>query len=669
MTQKEGAQVKVDKVTLEVMRIYFQAVVEEMARVVERTAFTTFVKETADFSTGLISTSGEYIAYPWKLGATGFLGLNMRKAIDFIPCYDEGDIVLMNDPYTTGALGTHLPDLHALKPIFYEGEIVAYGYAFIHFSDVGGTVPASIWPRAVELFQEGFRLRPTKLFRAGVLNQDVLDILLDNCRIPERNWGDIKAMVAGLNTCERRVHEIIVKFGLETVKAGIFDILDLVEQRARGVLASIPAGSYSFVDYLEDDLVSDVPIRIALTMTVKGDSVHLDFTGTDPQVSAALNIPTDGGPHPFMAHALMAYIFTEDNSIHKAGSVMRPITMTLPEGTVVNPQFPAACGVRWATVMRVVDTVLGALAQAVPGKVPAAPSGAVSPIVCSLTDPRSERRHVAVVEPLLGGAGGRWNGDGVDAGDPIIGFTRNTPAESIEADIPIVLRRYHLIPDSGGPGRYRGGMGIRMDFQVYHPDTIVVARGLERFKLQPWGIAGGLCGTAGEVILNPDFLTPSSLGKIDSLRLEPGDIISFRSPSGGGYGDPLDRDPELVAMDVHSELVSERAARDEYGVVLHNGVVDAMGTAQLRAQLRAERGQRDGFDYGPFRHELEERWPPEISGECARLVNSLPTSVRDYAKHRIFEAVQEVARTRKPKMSDVHEALDAVMERLNRALP
>jgi N-methylhydantoinase B len=240
--------------------------------------------------------------------------------------------------------------------------------------------------------------------------------------------------------------------------------------------------------------------------------------------------------------------------------------------------------------------------------------------------------------------------------------------ESIEADIPIVMRRYDLLPDSGGPGRHRGGMGIRMDFQVYHPNAIVTARGQERFKIQPWGVAGGTCGTEGATIVNPDGPNPKVIGKIDYLPLEPGDIVSIRAPAGGGHGDPLEREPELVATDVRAGLVSPGAARDAYGVVLRDGSFDAAATAELRARLRAERGATNRFDYGPFRRGLEERWPVEVSGECARLVNTLPVAVRDYVKHRIFDVIQEVAKVRRPEVSDVRTAWEAVTARLERAL-
>lgn len=657
----------IDKITLEVLNNHFRAIVEDMARVIQRTAFTTFVKETADFSAGLISLSGEYVAFPWNLGATGFIGTNFIKTINAIPSYDEGDIILMNDPYTGFGPCTHLPDLHLLKPIFDRGEIVAYAYAFIHSSDVGGTVPASVWPRASELFQEGLRLRPAKLFRAGVLNVDLMNVLADNSRIPEMNWGDVNSMVAAVNTCERRLRETIAKFGRETVQGAITALLDHAEERSRAVLANIPDGSYSFVDYMEDDMVSDVPIRLEVTINARGGSVHLDYTGTDPQVASALNVPTGGGTTPLAALSLIAYIFTEDPDMPRIGSILRPVKMTLPYGSVINPAFPAACGVRWGTVIRLADTVVGALNKAIPGKVPAASAGSISPIVCSLLDLRTGGRHVTVIQPLMGGGGGWSNGDGVDGCEPISGNTRNTPVESIEADIPIVIRRYHLIQDSGGAGRYRGGLATRLDFQVFHPDTIVTARGMERFKIQPWGTAGGFCGANGAAVINPDG-SARPIGKIDSLRLQPGDVLSVRAPAGGGYGDPLDREPDLVRADVSSHFVSNEAARDQYGVVLREGIVDENQTGQLRARLRRERGARPIFDYGSFRLSLEERWPLDVSGECARLVGSLPPSVRDYVKHRLFESIQLVSATRRPQIGDLKGAWDSVMTQLQRAL-
>jgi N-methylhydantoinase B len=656
----------IDRVTLEVLRNYYQAIVEDMARIMERTAYTTFVKETADFSNGLVSTRGEYVAYPWNLGASSYLGMNMKSALEYFDRYDEGDIVICNDAYLSGPLCTHLPDVHILRPIFHQGRIICWGYAFVHSSDMGGAVPASVWPRATEIFQEGLRLRPTKLYRAGVLNEDVKNLILDNCRIPELNWGDIKGMCAAVNSCDRRVQEMVRKFGAETVVEGIDAVLDYAEQRARAALAKIPDGTYRFADYMEDDLQSEVPIRLKVALTVSGSDVHLDFTGSDPQVASALNIASHGVTHPFLCQAINAYIVSEDPQIPKASSLLRPVRVTAPPGSVVNSLFPAPIGVRYATVLRVLDAVLGALAQALPGRIPAAPAGAISPVVASVLDPLTGARQVQVVEPMLGGGGGRPTMDGLDGADSTSGFLRNTPVEAIEAEVPIVMRRYHLIPDTGGAGEHRGGLAIRLDFQVFHPHAIVTARGMERFRLEPWGVVGGRAGTAGSCIVNRGTPRARDIGKVDVLHLEPGDVVSIFSPSGGGHGDPRRRDPERVRADVRAGYLTPARALEEYGVVLADGAVDAEATARRRAAMP---GPSNGaFDYGRRRAELERRWPPALQDAALSLLETVPPAVRDWGKHRIYAHVQAVATTRPPTVADVEAAWGEVRARLARAL-
>lgn len=659
----------IDRVTLEVLRNYYQAIVQDMARIMERTAYTTFVKETADFSTGLVSTGGEFVAYPWNIGASSYLGLNMKSALDYFDRYDAGDIVICNDAYLSGPLCTHLPDVHILRPIFHEGRIVAWGYAFVHSSDVGGAVPASVWPRATEIFQEGLRLRPTKLYRTGRLNEDVKNVILDNCRIPDMLWGDIKAMCAAVNSCDRRVHEMIGKFGVATVVEGIDAVLDYAERRARAALARIPDGTYRFTDYMEDDLQSEVPIRIKVALTVEGDSVHLDFTGSDPQVASALNVATGGVTHPFLCQAINAYIVTEDPDIPKASSILRSVRVTAPPGCVVNSLFPAPIGVRYATVLRVFDAVVGALAQALPGRIPAAPAGAISPVVASLLDPLTGTRHVQVVEPMLGGGGGRPHMDGLNGADSTSGYLRNTPVESIEAEVPIVMRRYHLIPGTGGPGEHRGGLAVRLDFQVFHPQAIVTARGMERFRLEPWGVAGGRAGTSGSCVIDRGTPRARNVGKVDVLRLEPGDVISIFSPAGGGHGDPRRRDPERVREDVRAGFLSPAQAREQYGVVLVDGVVDGAATARARGAMPAP---PDGlFDFGPRRAELERRWPPALQDAAVRLLESVPAAVRDWGKHQIYDRIQAIAAERapaRPTVEDVEAAWVEIRSRLARAL-
>jgi N-methylhydantoinase B len=510
------------------------------------------------------------------------------------------------------------------------------------------------------------RLRPTKLFRGGVLQEDVKNLISDNCRIPEVNWGDIKAMVAAVSSCDRRIQGMIGKFGLATVVEGIDAVLDYAEQRARVAIRKIPDGTYRFTEYMEDDLRSEVPIRIQVALTIAGDAIHLDFTGTDPQVGSALNIASHGVTHPFLCQAINAYLVTEDPGIPKASSILRPVRVTAPAGCLVNALFPSPIGVRYGTVLRVFDAVLGALAQALPGRVPAAPAGGISPVVASVLDLMTGQRQVQVVEPMLGGGGGRPEMDGISGADSTAGFLRNTPVESIEAEVPIVMRRYHLIPDTGGAGEYRGGLAVRLDFQVFHPHAIVTARGMERCRLEPWGVAGGRAGTMGSCVVNRGTPRARDIGKVDVLHLEPGDVVSFFSPSGGGHGDPRGRDPEAVRADVRAGFLSVGRAREAYGVALADGQVDAAATARLRAAMPAP--PHGAFDFGERRAEMERRWSPAIQDAAHRVLASVPPAVRDWGKHQIYERIREIGGARPPTTADVDAAWADIRARLARAL-
>ncbi len=659
---------RLDTLTVEILRNYLQGAVEEMAYVVERTAYTTFVKETADFTCGLLTPSGEFFAYPVELGVASFGGISYAHTLEAVGPLEPGDVVITNDPYGSAAAATHLPDIHLIRPICWEGRLVAYGAGFLHSSDVGGMVPASISPRASEIFQEGLRLPPKKLFVRGAVNRDLLDVILANCRIPEQNWGDLQALVAGLTTGERRMHELIRRFGSDTVDKAMDDLIDYATRKVEALIRKMPVGRYEFADYIEDDVVTDIPIRLKVALTIGDGQIHLDFTGSDVQVASALNVPTAGRVHPFMAIALVNYFVTRDRTIPLNAGVLKRVRMTLPEGSVVNPKFPAACGVRYATVMRIYDAVLGALARAVPAHIPAASGGQGCMVALSLPDPEAGRRHVTVIEPMIGGGGGRPARDGIDGCDASLGFLKTTPAETLEAEVPIVVRRFHLIPDSAGPGRFRGGFAVRLDFQVFRPEGLVTARGMERLRFAPWGVAGGMAGTTGRAVLNPGTTGERSLPKIDVLALEPGDVLSIRTPGGGGHGDPWKRPPAQVLADVVAGLVSRDHAREAYGVIVDADGVDEAATAARRAAgrgktplgetLPADPGVTRGsempvgklmeapFDFGPARREHERRWPPGLQDSFIALLMSLPAPYRAYVRRTLYPRVDALAAQR-----------------------
>ncbi|RXZ81908.1 hydantoinase B/oxoprolinase family protein [Paenibacillaceae bacterium] len=642
---------RTDPVTLEIMRSYYNAIASGMGHIIERTSMTTFVKESADFATALAAPSGEFFVYPQSVGVTIFMGLSLRQAISACEPLEQGDIVITNDPYSTDGLATHLPDVHVFKPIFVDQELIGYAWSFVHCSDVGGLVPASISPLATDIHQEGLRIPPVKLYRQGKVNRDVLSFLDGNSRVPGLNMGDINAMVAAVNTAEARMHKMAHKFGVQAVRHSMLDLLEQGEQRARQVIAAIPDGSYAFADYLDDDMVSDIPIRLALTLTVKGTDMILDFTKCDSQVSTAFNLVTNGKPHSFMLQGLINYIISTDPYIPVNGGIIAPISVIAPSGSIVNPEYPASVGVRHAVTMRLYSAVLGALAQAVPELVPAAGAGQAAIVVLSTPGDDGKSRQMAVVEPMGGGGGGQSDMDGVDGIDHASGFLQNTPIESLEQHIDVMVRRYELLPDTGGAGLHRGGHAIGLDFEIIKHESIVTARGLERMSFQPWGLTGGQAGSLGHIVLNPDG-ERKPVPKISVLTPDAGDVISIRSPGGGGWGNPLDRDPDLVVQEVADGLLSVSRAAEAYGVVVAELINDDSGLLYTwdrldTQELRAERQRQIAgtvqplWQFGTAREAYEERFTPEASDTLAVLLLELPASLRWHRKQEVHQALAE----------------------------
>ncbi len=342
---------------------------------------------------------------------------------------------------------------------------------------------------------------------------------------------------------------------------------------------------------------------------------------------------------------------TIDPTVPVNGGLMRPVRITAPEGSVVNSVFPAPVGVRYAITMLVYNTVQGLIAQALPGTTPAAGPGQTTILAISLMEPASGRRQVTVIQPMIGGSGGRNVGDGIDGNDFSQGSLANTPTESVENEVSVLVREYATIPDSAGPGEHRGGLALRLDFQVFHPDTIVTARGMGRFRFQPWGLYGGRAGASGDCWLNPGEEREKQTGKIDMLRLEAGDTFSMRTPGGGGYGDPLDRLPEAVLTDVDDGVVTPEGARRDYAVILTDNGVDEEATAKEREHRRGTRpkgaststggaGDMSLFDVGAARAEYEALFTMEFSDALAECLFTLPAGIRYYAKQKMFARIR-----------------------------
>ena len=323
----------IDRVTLQILANHCAAATESMAQTLFRTAHSTFVKETEDFTTGLATPEGMTFASPYDLGATWFVGLDYGRVLKMIDKYEEGDICLTNDPYS-GFVCTHSPDIHLWKPIFHKGELMCFAVGHVHNTDVGGAVPASLSRANVEVHQEGIRFPPVKLYRRGELNRELLDTMLLNVRMPEQNWGDLKAQVAAMKTGERKVHEMIQRFGADVFREGIQDLLGYAEQQARHVIGKIPDGEYFFADYIDEDSVKGYPCRIAVDLIVKNGELVLDFSQSDPQLTSSINVPTGGDPrHTLLMVPVIYTLYTLDKSILLNAGLLRATSAVLPKGS------------------------------------------------------------------------------------------------------------------------------------------------------------------------------------------------------------------------------------------------------------------------------------------------------------------------------------------------
>ena len=628
----------IDKITLEILKNHCVAAAESMAYTLYRTAHSTFVKETEDFTTGLTTAEGFTFATPTELGATWFVGMNYGNVIKSIDHYEEGDICITNDPYS-GFVCTHTPDMHIWKPIFHEGKIVCFAVGHIHNTDVGGAVPASLSRTLTEVHQEGIRIPPTKIMRGGEINQDVLDILLTNVRMPEQNWGDLKAQLAAVNTGERRVHEMIEKFGIDTFRDGIDDLLDYAETQARAIIRGLPDGEYFFADYMDEDAVDGWPCRIALNLTIEGDSCVFDFSTSDPQLESSMNIPTGGEErHVMMLVGLVYVLYTLDPTLFLNSGVTRVCRCILPKGTIVNPEFPAAVGMRTLSSMRLQEITFGAFVQAAPGRLPASPCSGGPIMNVNSVDNRTSRRVVASIGPISGGAGGNPAEDGAEGSGANSSFLKNTPVEINEAEVPIKILRYGLAQNSGGAGKHRGGLATEMRFQAQAPNTKITARNRDRTRFRSWGVLNGKAGRNSVFLLNPGGNQEVNLGNTDILTIGPGDIVHVASGGSGGWGDPLERDPKAVVRDVRSGFVTDDEASNSYGVVLENGGYDKPATAARRHDMSTAQ-KTHFFDFGPERDEFESIWTDENYETLSDLLAGLPVHWRFFMKHRLFEAV------------------------------
>lgn len=644
-----------DGVILEILRNHFMGVVRELGTVIRNAAHTVFVKETADFGAYLVSPRGEVFMTPDDMGIFITIGTPMDDAIAAVREYHEGDICITNDPESSRGMVTHLPDFFMWTPVFAPGRRgpLCFVFCFIHSTDVGGLVPGSVSPTARDMFEEGMILPPSKLRVRGELNQELIRILMANTRVPELNWGDLRAEMAALDVSRRRMKELIAAYGTEAVERGIDGVLAYSERQARDIIAAIPDGTYSFSDYLEADFGGRpaLPIRIKLDLVVEGSELTLDFSGTDPQVPLALNLATHGkAGHNMIVPALVNHFRSQAPDITYNSGMMRPVRLVVPRGSLLNPEPRAPVGARQATMFRVPEVIMGALAQAVPEQVPACGAGQGAIMLVSAPEFDTGVNRVSILQPLIGGSGARSGVDGIDGVDFVAGFYRNIPTEVLEHDAPILVERYGLRDDVAGAGRTRGGAGLDYALRVLSPQATATCRGMDRVRFRPWGRAGGHPGRQGFARLMTAEGEVRDLGKIDRIEMRPGDLLEIGTPCGAGYGSPLERPPEIVLEDVLDGFVSERTARETYGVMVSGGAVDDVETAKLRELMQVRTAPVPEFAQGPEREEFEARWTDAVQDAVNAAAWTYPAGIRTVIRdlvqaelRRRVEAGQTVA--------------------------
>lgn len=572
---------KMDPIVVEVLNNAFMSIAEEMGGILVRTAYSTNIKERKDCSCAIFSAYGETIAQaehiPVHLGSMlGIVG-EIRNKYPFETMH-EGDMFVANDPYHGG--GTHLPDITIAAPIFHEGKVVAFVANIAHHSDVGGRVPGSMSGDSTSIFQEGLRIPPVKIMDEGKVVQEIMDIIMLNCRTAFERTGDLMAQMAANIIGRQRTVDVIEKYGRDTVLRGMEELLNYGERKMRAGIMKIPNGVYEFEDYMDDDGINiGKPVRIHVQLTVSDEDVHLNFEGTSAQVDGAVNVVLNA-LKATVYYALKSII---DPSLPSNGGFYRPIHIYAPEGTLVNPKVPGACGARTDACQRVADVVFGVMSQIVPECVMAGCNSAVTTVIFSGNDGHSGRFFV-YPESLGGGFGARYNKDGLDGVHVHITNTSNLPIECMETEYPIMVERYEIRNDSGGAGKYRGGLGFRRDYRILQ-DTTFGSHG-DRQKIAPWGLNGGYSGSTGTFAIN--FGTPQEQvlpsAKSSEIKLKPGDIMSVQTPGSGGFGNPLARDPQYVLHDVLNEKVSMENARILYGVVIDpdKKMIDFAASKELR---------------------------------------------------------------------------------------
>ncbi len=558
----DGLDDSLDPVTLEILFNALRSVTDETFVALMRSAYSTNIKERRDHSTAICDPEGRLIvqadsSLPIHLASmVGMMdALRAKFPLDGIA---EGDLFVANDPHVAG--GTHLPDINMAMPVFVDGRLLAFVCNIAHHADVGGMAPGSMAGGMSEIYQEGLRIPVVRLIRSGQMQQDIFDLLLLNVRLPEERQGDYYAQISACRLGARRLGEIAERYSADVLSGAFAEIVARTEHRMRAAIADVPDGVYAFGDVMDDDGLGAVDIPIKLRVEVSGDRVHFDFTGTAPQVRGNVNV-TLNATQASVCYSLKALL---DPEVPNNQGVLNVCEITTERGTLLDCEAPSPVAARANTCQRIVDVVIGALKDALPDAAVGAANGANTTAVFSGRDPASGRDYL-YLETLGGGFGGRNDREGKDGVQVHITNTSNLPVEAIEMEYPLRVVSYSLVPDSGGAGTYRGGMGLRRVVTPVDHECVFNGAG-ERFRNPPWGVFGGGEGAMGRFVhVQEDGAERGLEIKPSGIVVRPGEQVVVETPGAGGYGEPGARDPAALRIDRRSGKFSDAYMSEHYG--------------------------------------------------------------------------------------------------------
>ena len=578
----------IDPVTLAVIKGRLEQISDEMDATLFRAAFSPVIAEARDASHGIYEAGTGDTLIQGKEGLPIFVGvmsfavkIGIEKA-EKSGGTEDGDAWIFNDPYDGG---THLSDFKIVRPYFCDGEIFCWLASVGHWHDVGGGVPGNYNPSATDCFQEGFVLPPVKLMKKGVLVEDVVSIVTSNSRLPDSSYGDLMGQLNSLNLGARRMDDLIEEYGKESVTKVFKELKYRSAQQMKSLIRDLPDGIYSSEDFLDNDGIEEEPLRVALDLTVENGHLVFDFSRSSGSCAGPVNISKT--TTIAASYVALKHVFQE---VPANGGVLEPISFVIPDNKILSAEAPRPVGGYTETILRLIDTVFNAFAQANSKIAPANGYGTINAV--SINGRKSGDRRPWVFFTFFGGGlGGHSDGDGLSHGNAAISMATIPPAEILEAALPVVFTHWGLRPDSAGPGEYRGGFGAIYEIELLDARGTGFVFG-ERGCFPPKGIAGGGSAALDIVSFEQDdgWHIPPLVSKAVGLRLKKGQRIRIESPGGGGYGNPAERDPEMVLEDVKAGLVSIPNARQQYGVTLtDDGLVDLVATKKIRQSMKLEK--------------------------------------------------------------------------------